>query len=99
VITKQEARKVVTKFEMVERKGKHLFFKLLFNDKIILTTAIPHGKGPLNCRDKFRNQLCLDDHQLEEAIVCPFKLADFIAHLKAIGRIPEDLASDPIPRK
>jgi hypothetical protein len=90
MITKQEARKVVTKFEMQERKGKHLFYKLLWNKQLVLTTAVPHGKGPLNCRDKFRNQLCLNDEQLNEAIDCSFKLDNLIEHLKAIGRIPED---------
>jgi len=90
MITKQEARKVVSKFEMEERKGKHLFYKLLWKEKLILTTAIPHGKGPLNCRDKFRNQLYLNDQQLNSAVACPFKLADLVRHLKSIGQIPED---------
>lgn len=90
MITKQEAGKVVKKFEMQERKGKHLFYKLLWKDRIILTTAIPHGKGPLYCRDKFRNQLYLDDEQLNKAVNCPFKLKHLITHLKSIGLIPED---------
>lgn len=90
MITKQEAGRVVKKFDMEERKGKHLFYKLIFNGRIILTTAIPKGKGPLNCKDKFRNQLYLSEEQLDKAIDCPFKLADFIRHLKAINKISEE---------
>jgi hypothetical protein len=92
MITKQEAGKVVTKFEMQERKGKHLFYKLLWKNQIVLTTAIPHGRGPLNCRDKFRNQLHLNDKQLNEAVDCSFKLEHLIEHLKDIGLISEDEA-------
>jgi hypothetical protein len=90
MLTKQDARKVVQKFKMEERKGKHLQYKFIWGGKIILTTAIPYGRGPFHCRDKFRNQLFLDEDQLTEAVNCPFKLEQFIAHLTAIGRIPED---------
>ncbi|HEX4966189.1 MAG TPA: hypothetical protein VF173_35600 [Thermoanaerobaculia bacterium] len=90
MITKQEARQVVKKFKMEERKGPHLFYKLVWKEKIILTTAIPHGKGPLTVEDKFRNQLRLNRNQLDKAVECPFRLPEFIAHLKAIGKIPED---------
>ena len=88
MLTKQEARKVVDKFELVERKGKHLFYKLVWNGETVLTTAIPHGKGPFHSRDKFRNQLCLNEEQLNKAVECPFRLEHWIAHLKQIGRIP-----------
>ena len=90
MITKQEAGRVVKKFEMEERKGKHLFYKFIWNGRLVLTTAIPKGKGPLNCRDKFRNQLHLSEEQLDKAVDCPFKLSHFIAHLKSIGLIPEE---------
>jgi hypothetical protein len=89
MITKQEAGKVVTKFGMEERKGKHLFYKLIWEGKLVLTTAIPKGRGPLNCRDKFRNQLCLDEKQLSDAVACPFKRSDWIEHLRNIGILPE----------
>ena len=89
MITKQEARRVVSKFEMEERKGKHLFYKLKWRGDTVLTTAIPHGKGPLNCRDKFRNQLYLSDEQLSEAVACPFKREHWLNHLREIGVIPE----------
>lgn len=90
IITKQEAGRVVTKFEMKERKGKELFYKLIWGGKTIITTAIPKGKGPMYCSDKFRNQLCLSEAQLEGAIKCPFKRGDLIKHLKSIGLISED---------
>jgi hypothetical protein len=90
MITKQEAVKVVTKFGMHERKAKHLFYKLVWNGRTILTTAVPKGKGPLNCRDKFRNQLELSESQLEEAVACPFKREHLISHLKNKGLIPDE---------
>lgn len=90
MITKQDARKVVKKFELEERKGKHRFYKLIWNGQIVLTTAIPHGKGPFHCRDKFRNQLYLNEDQLADAVQCPFTLAHWIAHLKVIGRIQDN---------
>lgn len=90
MITKQEAGRVVAKFGMEERNRKELFYKFFWNGTLVLTTAIPKGRGQLNCSDKFRNQLRLNDEQLKGAIKCPFKLADYIAHLKAIGLIPED---------
>jgi len=90
MITKQEAVKVVTKFGMQERKGKHLFYKLAWRGRTVLTTAIPKGKGPLNCRDKFRNQLELSESQLDDAVACPFKREHLISHLKSKGIIPKD---------
>ena len=82
MITKQEAGKVVKKFEMEPRHGKELIYKL--------TTAIPKGRGQLNCSDKFRNQLRFNDEQLKAAIKCSLRRPHFIAHLKSIGKIPED---------
>jgi hypothetical protein len=88
-ITKQEAGKVVKKFGLQERKGKEIFYKLVYNGVTILTTAIPKGRGPLYITDKFRNQLYLDPEQLAGAIKCPFKESHFIAHLKQINLIPD----------
>lgn len=90
MITKQEAARVVEKFNMTPRKRKELRYTLFWNDSVILTTAIPKGKGTLRCSDKFRNQLRLSDEQLRAAIRCPFKLSDYIAHLKSIGKIEEE---------
>ena len=90
MITKQEAVKVAQKFGMQERKGKHLFYKLVWKGQTVLTTAVPKGKGPLNCRDKFRNQLELSEKQLDDAVACPFKREHLIEHLQEIGKIPED---------
>lgn len=64
MITKQEASKVVRKLGLQERKGKELFYKLVYDGVTILTTAIPKGNGPLHIRDRFRNQLCLNPQQL-----------------------------------
>ena len=89
-ITKQEAGKVVKKFGMKERKGKELFYKLTWKGTTVLTTAIPKGKGPLNCANDFRKQLLLSEEQLEAARKCPFKRPDLITHLKNAGEIPED---------
>ena len=89
MITKQEAGKVVTKFGMKERRGKELFYKLVWDGRTILTTSIPKGKGPLQIRDKFRNQLCIDEEQLAQAVKCPFKEEHYIRHLRSIGLIPE----------
>ncbi len=94
MITKQEAGRVVRKFRMQERKGKELFYKFVWKGRTILTTAIPKGKGPLNCRGDFRKQLTLNEEQLAEAVKCPFKRAELVAHLKAIGEIPEDEEDD-----
>jgi len=89
-ITKQEAGKVVKKFGMDERKGKELIYKLYWKGRMVLTTAIPKGKGTLHCANDFRKQLFLSVDQLEAAKKCPFKLADLIAHLKYIGEIQDD---------
>ena len=95
MITRQEAGRVVKKFGMQERKGKELFYKLVWKGTTILTTAIPKGRGPLHIRDKFRNQLRLDHEQLADAVKCPFKESHYIEHLKSIGLIPEsDATSD-----
>ncbi|HWM94432.1 MAG TPA: hypothetical protein VN493_27000 [Thermoanaerobaculia bacterium] len=88
-ITKQEAGKVVKKFKMKERKGKELFYKFIWKGTTVLTTAIPKGKGPLNCANDFRKQLLLSEEELEAAKKCPFKRPDLIARLKKAGEIPE----------
>jgi hypothetical protein len=93
-ITKQEAGAVVRKFGLTERKGKELFYKFTWKGRTILTTAIPKGKGPLNCRNEFRKELLLSEEQLASAIKCPFKRAHFVAHLKKAGEIPEDDKDD-----
>lgn len=92
MITKQEAGKVVTKLGLMERKGKELFYKLVYRGTTVLTTAIPKGKGPLIVTDKFRNQLRLNQTQLADAVKCPFKEAHYLEHLRSIGLIsdPED---------
>ena len=87
-ITKQEAIRVVEKFKMKARKGPELFYKFTWRGQTILTTAIPKGKGPLNCADKFRKQLTLSEEQLELAKKCPFKRPQLIDHLKTAGEIP-----------
>jgi hypothetical protein len=89
-ITKQEAAAVVKKFKMKERKGKELFYKFIWKGRTILTTAIPKGKGPLNCGNDFRKELLLSEEQLENTKKCPFKRPHFIANLKRAGEIPED---------
>lgn len=90
IITKQQAIRVATKFGMEERKGKHLFYKFIWKGVLVLTTAVPKGKGPLHCRDKFRSQLRLSEGQLEDAVACTFNASHLIEHLKQIGRIPDD---------
>lgn len=87
MITKQEALKVVRKLELEERQGKEQFFKLVYDGAIILTTAVPKGKGPLRIEDKFRKQLRLSKEQLADTIKCPFKRVNYIKHLTDIGKI------------
>gem|GEM_PF-2992262 len=87
---------MVRKFGMKERKGKELFYKFVWKERIILTTAIPKGKGPFNCGNDFRKQLLLSEEQLESARKCPFKRPDLIAHLKNAGEIPEDDEDDEV---
>ena len=94
MITKQEAGRVVRKFKMQERKGKELFYKFVWRGRIVLTTAIPKGKGPLHCRDDFRKQLLLSEVQLAGAVKCPFKRPQLVLHLKNIGEIPEEEEDD-----
>lgn len=90
MITIRDATRVVKKFDMEERRAKHVQYKFIWNGKIVLTTALPHGRGPLNCRDKFRNQLYLTPAQLDTAVDCSFKLRDFVENLRKAGLIPED---------
>jgi hypothetical protein len=90
MITKQQAIRVATKFGMEERKGKHLFYKFIWKGIIVLTTAVPKGKGQLHCRDKFRGQLRLSEGQLEDAVACSFGLSQLIEHLQQIGKIPKE---------
>ncbi len=90
MITMQDAVKVVKKFDLVERKGKHLFYKLVWDGETKITTAIPNGRGDLHVRNQFRNQLHLQPHQLDTAVKCTFKKSDYIRHLREIGILPEE---------
>lgn len=88
MITKLEALRVVAKFDLQVRKGKELFFKLVYEGQTILTTAVPKGRGTLHITDKFCNQLCIDRDQLRGALKCPFKKKDYLEHLSSIGKLP-----------
>ncbi len=84
---KREALHVVTKLGLEVRKGKEIFFKLVHDDRVILTTAVPKGKGEFRIEDRFRNQLLLTKEQFRDAIRCPFKRKHYLAHLERLGRI------------
>jgi hypothetical protein len=90
MLTKQEAHKIVAKLGFESRKGKELFYLYRYKGKLITTTAIPKGKGPLHVENDFRQQLKISRDQLLLAKKCPFGAEEYQAHLAGAGLIEED---------
>lgn len=89
-LTKQEALRIVEKLGFSARKGKELFFLYRHNGRLITTTAIPKGKGPLRVENDFRQQLKVNRDQLALAKKCPFGAEEYRKHLAEIGLIEEN---------
>jgi hypothetical protein len=89
-MTKQEALRIVVKLGFVARNGKELFYKYVYDGRLITTTAIPKGKGTLHIENDFRQQLRVNREQLALARKCPFGAAEYRRHLVDIGLIEED---------
>lgn len=90
MITKQKAKTLVEKLGYKPTgKGKELGYKYKHGGVMILFAAVPKGKGKLNFDDKFRKQLTLNRDQFDAGLACPFKAADFYAHLVRTGKIEE----------
>jgi hypothetical protein len=96
-MTKQEAHKVVEKLGFTVRKGKEIFYLYKYKGRLVHTTAIPKGKGPLHVENDFRQQLRISRDQLTQAIKCPFGAPEYIAHLKAKDIIEDDDAEETKP--
>jgi hypothetical protein len=89
-MTKQEAHKVVEKLGFTARKGKEIFYLYKYNGRLIHTTAIPKGKGPLHVENDFRQQLRITRDQLALAVRCPFGAPEYLRHLKEKNIIEEE---------
>jgi len=95
MLTKQEAHKIVDKLGFQLRKGKELFYLYKHNGRLITTTAIPKGKGPLYIENDFRQQLKVSRDQLALAKKCPFGAEEYLHHLIDIGAIEDDESVGP----
>jgi hypothetical protein len=80
-IKKQQATKVLKKLNFEMRVAKERFAKFRHKGKLILTTAVPKGKGDMYVSNQFRKQLKLSDSQLREAINCPLGYREYLDHL------------------
>jgi hypothetical protein len=89
-LTKQEALRIVEKLGFTARKGKELFFLYRHQGRLVTTTAIPKGKGPLHVENDFRQQLRVSRDQLALAKKCPFGAEEYRRHLTEIGLIDEE---------
>jgi hypothetical protein len=86
-IKKQEAIRILKKLHFEIRSGKERFARFTYGGRLVLTTAVPHGKGAMHVSDKFRKQLRLSEAQLAEAKACPFGFDAYLEHLRAFGII------------
>ena len=86
---KRDALKVVKKLGFSLRHGKELFAKYKHEGQLVLTTAVPKGRGDLHFESAFRKQLCLNRVQLDAAVRCPFRARHYVEHLRKIKKIPE----------
>jgi len=86
-IKKREALSVLEKLCFDARTRKERFAKFFYDGKLVLTTAVPKGSGDNYSSNQFRQQLKLDEEQLGQAIRCPFRYKDYVAHLRDHGHI------------
>lgn len=86
-MTKQKAHRVLEKLRFSPRYGKELIYKFYYEDRLILTTAIPKGKGDMKVVDRFRQQIKLSRDQLAAAIKCPFGFPEYVQHLQDSGNL------------
>lgn len=89
-LKKPEALRILEKLRFVVRSGKERFARFYFNEVLITTTAVPHGKGDMYVSNQFRQQLKLSQHQLLDAKRCPFGYEDYVEHLRDIGAIRDE---------
>ena len=89
-MTKQEALRIVEKLGFTARHGKELFYKYVYQGKLITTTAIPKGRGPLHIENDFRQQLRVNREQLALAKKCPFGAKEYRKHLAEVGLIDDE---------
>lgn len=87
-IKKQQALSVLKKLQFDIRTGGERFARFYHRGTLVLTTAVPHGKGDMYVSNQFRQQLKINQDQLREAIRCPFGHNEYLAHLEARGIIP-----------
>jgi hypothetical protein len=84
-VKKKAALAVVKKLGFKVRKGKENFAKFHHNGLLILTTAVPKGRGDMYVSNQFRLQLRLSREQLDLAVRCPFGPGEYLAHLEKTG--------------
>ena len=83
-MTAQEFDRLVTKFHMETKQGRHVRAEFFYQERKILSTHRSHGKKD-NPGDKIAKQLSLSQPQLREAISCTLSLEDYIAILRDKG--------------
>lgn len=86
-LKRQEAMRILHKLRFEIRSTGERFAKFYFNGTLVLTTAVPKGKGDMYVSNQFRQQLKLAESQLLEAKRCPFGYDEYVAHLRAAGRL------------
>jgi len=89
-MTKQEALRIVEKLGFELRPRKEIFCLYKHKGRLITTTAVPKGRGPLYVENDFRQQLKISREQLALAKKCPFGAKEYKGHLIELGLIEED---------
>lgn len=85
-MTDREFNRVVTKFRMTTRQGRHLRAEFFYQGRRIRTTYRSQGKKD-NPFYQIAQQLALTPEQLRAAIRCTLNLDDYIAILRDKGLI------------
>jgi len=87
---KKETLHVIEKLGFEIRTKRENFALYRHGGKLILTTAVPKGRGDLHVKNQFRQQLKLTETQLNEAVRCPFGRKEYLEHLIALGHVTKD---------
>lgn len=85
-MTDREFDRLVTKFGMATRPGRHLRAEFFYQGRKIRSTHRSHGKKD-NPFFQIAKQLSLNAEQLREAVSCTLSLEDYIVILRDKGLI------------
>ena len=87
-MTDREFDRIVTKFGMRTKPGRHLRAEFFYQGRKILTTHRSHGRKD-NPIYQISRQLALSAAQVREAVSCTLDLDDYIVILREKGLIDD----------